>query len=92
MPTPEQWEDKFMDKFCVMLDRAERENGETSAYWYEQTTKFIKSLISQQRKEAYNDAIALVRKAESKISNEYITEYLIKELNNLKKQCSTPSS
>lgn len=51
--TNEEWENELMTQFCVMLDRADRENGESSTEWQEKLENFI----SQQKKEAYNEGI-----------------------------------
>jgi DNA-binding ferritin-like protein (Dps family) len=48
----ETWgEERLMDEFCVMFERAERENGESSEFWVKKLESFITQLLKDQRQE-----------------------------------------
>lgn len=48
MTTLRDWKEKLIDEFCVMFERAHREDGsvESGDYWAEKTENFIESLLS----------------------------------------------
>lgn len=50
------WEEKLMDKFCVMFERATRENDETD--WVENLENFIRSLLEQAKLEGANKQVS----------------------------------
>lgn len=54
-PAPQKaWEVQLMDEFCVMFERAHRENGsiESSDYWVDKLEAFIRTLIKEREEKA----------------------------------------
>jgi hypothetical protein len=47
--TSESWEEEFLDKFSVMLERAGREEGESSGDWEIYCLDFIRELLQSQK-------------------------------------------
>jgi hypothetical protein len=47
--TSENWEEEFLDKFSVMLERAGREEGESSGDWEIYCLDFIRELLQSQK-------------------------------------------
>ena len=49
MTESKDWEKKLMTEFCVMFERAEREDGENGTYWVEKMEVFIQKLLQDER-------------------------------------------
>ena len=46
---PDSWEEKLMDEFCVMFERATRQDDKTD--WVEKLESFISQLLDKAREE-----------------------------------------